>query len=295
MEVKVLFMAFAKGQESKEAVGLKRYIGVAPVQIVAVNPTQAQLEKLYGTEVKAPEYRGKSKVGEEEYNNIRLDFYVKTVPEKEEDVELLSKITFFLTDVQEFNKDKTKARVINKYGEDAWLPIEHIQAGTTPDNMAWFDTSGMRPAYRGEKDLTAFLKNFLVIPNRTYMDKSGERKTIANLADAEAQLGEVAKYFNGDISEIREIISSQPTNKVKLCFGVRTTDDNKQYQDIFNRMTLRLRTTNYSKLDEEIQNAKNNGAYPDTEFSVEPLHEYVVTPTNFSAPVATEKPSGFFN
>lgn len=295
MSVKVVFMAFAKGQESKEAVGIKRYIGVAPVQIVAVNPTKTELEKLYGTEVTAPEYRGKNKIGEEEFENIRLDFFVKTVPEKEGDAELLSKITFFLTNTPEYNKDKTKARVINKYGEDAWLPIDNIKAGTTPDNMTWFNTSGMRPAYRGEKDLTAFLKNFLVIPNRTYTDKNGERKNIANLADAEAQLGEVAKYFTGDISEIREIISSQPTNKVKLCFGVRTTDDNKQYQDIFNRMTLRLRTTNYSKLDEEIQNAKNNGAYPNTEFSVEPLHEYVVTPTEFTAPVATEAPKGFFN
>ena len=44
-----LFMAFATGKESTESNGVKRYIGVAPVFVLAVNPSKAELEKLYDT------------------------------------------------------------------------------------------------------------------------------------------------------------------------------------------------------------------------------------------------------
>ena len=41
------FMAFAKGTESKDGNKVVRYIGVAPVFVLAVNPNKAELEKLY--------------------------------------------------------------------------------------------------------------------------------------------------------------------------------------------------------------------------------------------------------
>lgn len=297
---KVLMMAFAKGQESKEVV-IHRYIGVAPVTILAVNPTKAELEKIYGSQLdKAPEYLGETTINEEKFPQVRIDFLVRTDAEKCNGIDMQSKLSFFLARTPDYNKDKTKVRVINKYGEDAWLPVEHAQAGTTPDNMSWYSMDGARIAYRGERDLTDFLKNFLVIPGRTYTDRqSGEKKVIPNLADAEAQLGQVEAYFKGDFTEIRDIIASQPTNKVKLCFGVKTTDDNKLYQDVFTRKTLRLRVTDYSRLDEEIQNAKANGSYPNTEFSVEPLHEYTVAATQFSQPDPAGAPAqpagGWYN
>ena len=54
-----IFMAFAKGNESTEAAPIKRYIGVAPVTVLAVNPDKATLEQLYNTTLeKAPEYVG---------------------------------------------------------------------------------------------------------------------------------------------------------------------------------------------------------------------------------------------
>ena len=51
------FMAFAKGTESKEGNAVKRYIGVAPVFVLTVNPNKAELEKLYNTQLENdPEY-----------------------------------------------------------------------------------------------------------------------------------------------------------------------------------------------------------------------------------------------
>ena len=97
-----LFMAFAKGTESSEEVVVKRYLGIAPVTIEAVNPSKTELEKLYNTTIDSePEYLSKTKEGQ---SQIRLDFIVKTVKEKC-NVEMLSKISFFLVDELRGNKD----------------------------------------------------------------------------------------------------------------------------------------------------------------------------------------------
>ena len=44
-----VFFAFGKAVESKESTPVKRYVGIAPVKVLAVNPTKAELEKLYNT------------------------------------------------------------------------------------------------------------------------------------------------------------------------------------------------------------------------------------------------------
>ena len=42
-----VFFAFGKAVESKESTPVKRYVGIAPVQIIAVNPTKEKLESIY--------------------------------------------------------------------------------------------------------------------------------------------------------------------------------------------------------------------------------------------------------
>lgn len=56
---------------------------------------------------------------------------------------------------------------------------------------------------------------------------------LPNKADAEARLDKIENYFKGDYSELREAISLQPKNRVKGLFGVRTTEDGKQYQAVY--------------------------------------------------------------
>ena len=160
--------AFAQGSESKEVVR-KLYIGIAPVFVLAVNPNKEETEKLYNTELdEAPNYLGKTEVGPEgngiEVPQVRIDFVVKSDPEKCNGIEMLTKVPFFLNKAYRYNKDNTKVEVINKYGETTWLPIGAAK-GTEPipDNMKWYDTSEMRPAYIGEAELTDFIKKFLNI------------------------------------------------------------------------------------------------------------------------------------
>jgi hypothetical protein len=183
-----------------------------------------------------------------------------------------------------FNRDRSKVEVINKYGESTYLPIACVE-GTEPipDNMKWYDTSGMRPTYIGEADLTAFIKAFLNIPSKSYR-KGNEVVFIKNLADAEAKLDKIESYFRGDVSELKSVIGLQPNNRVKVMFGVRTTDDNNQYQAVYTKKFLKNMVNDYSKLDEDLQARKNAGAYPSVEFLAEPIKEYTVESTDFSSP-----------
>jgi hypothetical protein len=283
----VAMMAFASGSESKDRVK-KLYIGVAPVFIVGVNPNKAEYEKLFNRTLDdAPVYIGEGEVGPEgdrvKVPQIRIDFIVKTDAEKC-GVELTDRITFFLSKAMNFNRDRSKVEVINKYGESTYLPIACVE-GTEPipDNMKWYDTSGMRPTYIGEADLTAFIKAFLNIPSKSYR-KGNEVVFIKNLADAEAKLDKIESYFRGDISELKSVINLQPNNRVKTMFGVRTTDDNNQYQAVYTKKFLKNMVNDYSKLDEDLQARKNAGAYPTVEFLAEPIKEYTVESTDFSSP-----------
>lgn len=283
-----LFMAFATGKESTEGVAVKRYMGVAPVFVLAVNPNKVELEKLYDTELeKAPEYVGEAEIGQEgnkkKVPQVRLDFIVQTDADKCNGIEMKTKISFFIKKEWRYNRDETKVQVINKYGETTWLPIENAKNGTVPETLSWFEPADFRPAYIGEEELTAFIKAYLNIPNKSFRKKDGSVVELKDKSEAEARLDKIADYFKGDFSELRNVIALQPKNKVKCMFGVRTTDDNKQYQAVYTQKFLKNNVTDYSKLDEELQERKANGAYPDTEFSICDLKEYSVEATEFSA------------
>ena len=291
------FMAFSAGKESTEGGVVKRYVGVAPVTVVATNPTKSELEGIYGTSLdKDIEYTGVQDVDGVSVPYARIDFIVKTVADKVDNIDMTTKISYFLRKEYRFNKDKTKVQVIDKYGRTAWVTKEQANAHEIPqyaNGPANLD-SDYRPAYVGEEDLTNFVKNYLNIPNvQKYVD--GKWILVDNPSDCEARLDNIDKFFAGDFKELKEIMSYQPNNKVKVLFGVRTTDDGKQYQSAYTQMVLRNGVTDFAKLDADLKERKNAGAYPTTEFEVVPLHEYKVEATEpEDLPESTKAPDGWF-
>ena len=295
-EAKV-FMAFASGSESKENVR-KLYKGVAPVFVRAVNPNKTVLSSFYGVDIEEdPVYTGETEIGNDGNKKtvpqVRIDFLVVTNPEKSNGIEMRTKISFFIKKAFRYNRENTKVQVIDKYGQTAWPTIEEAKVHAIPqyENGPANLDADYRPAYIGEEDLVGFIKAYLNIPNPSfsYKDKNtGEIvvKTLPNLDDALARLDGIDNYFKGDFKELESILKLQPNNVVKACFGVRTTDENKQYQAVYTQKFLKNVITDYSRLDKDIQDKKDAGSYSTTEFSTEPLHEYNVEPTNFSTGVS---------
>lgn len=280
-----LFMAFGKASETTE-VQIKRYIGVAPVFVLAVNPTKEELSELYGRDIqKVPEYTGVSELtvlGEKKQVQFaRINFVVATDPAKCDGIDMKTTISFILRNSVQYTKDNQKVQVINKYGETAYLTMEEFKQNIIPERLNWFSPDGCRPALMGEADLVNFIKKYLGIPNRTYK-KDGETSIeIENLEDAEARLDRMQDYFKGDVSELKELISLLPNNKIKVLFGVRSYNGS-MYQDVYTREFLKNSATNYSFLDTHMQNSKSYNMYPNTEFEVCNLKEYKVEATTFS-------------
>ena len=91
-----IFMAFGAGRESTEVVGAKRYIGVAPVYVLAVNPSKKELEDIYGRELeKDVVYTSEVTLNDKQIKQVRIDFLVKTDVEVT-NVDLTTKISFFI-------------------------------------------------------------------------------------------------------------------------------------------------------------------------------------------------------
>ena len=296
-------MAFAKGKETAEVVSIKRYIGVGSVSIVAVNPNKKELESIYNTTLeKEPEYLSKIETGEGEtrhqVENAKIDFIVKTDPTDtcNNGIDMITKVTFFIRKEYRFNRDKTKVQVIDKYGRTAWVTIEQAKAKEVPvysNGPANLDKD-YRPCFIGEEELTSFIKTYLGIGNvMKYVNGTWIMRE--NSADYESRLDKINEYFKGNFKEIADIINLQPNNKIKVLFGVRNTDDGKQYQTAYTQMFIYATSKEYSKLAADLEERKANGAFSSTEFEVCDIKEYAVNSTSFTANTSNESDLPFDN
>lgn len=277
-----LFMAVAKGK-STDTAEYKRYIGVAPVFINAVNPTKKELEGFYNTTIdNEPKYLGEVEVNDKKIPNVRIDFIV-TTDETAVGTALRTKVSFFIRNEYRYNRDRTKVQVIDKYGRTAWVTIEQAKNHEIPtysNGPANLDKD-YRPLYYGEEQLTEFIRAYLgILPVMKYVDNTWVMRE--HPEEYEIRLDKIANYFKNDFSELKEIITYQPNNKVKVLFGVRTTDDNKMYQTVFTDMFLKNSNSDYTKLAKAVQERKDAGAYSTTDFEVCDLKEYVVKPTEIA-------------
>ena len=280
------FLAIGKTQESKETQEFKKYVGVASSFVVAVNPTKKELENIYGHEIaNDPEYVVDTDNGKE----ARIRFIVKSDPKTNNNIEIINNVMFILRNTPAYNKDHTKVQVIDKYGNTTWANAEDAKAGkhllSGNGNELKLDSS-YHIACVGEVDLITFLKVYLGVGEAfNYVNNSWVKKD--NADDYLFSLEHIKDYFKGDFSEIKEAIALQPNNKIKLLYGVRTTDDGKQYQTVASRSTMFLYNNAgskaYEKLEKELTNAKDNGSYSTTEFKVQELAEYNVEPTDLSS------------
>lgn len=289
--VKFANMAFSKGVATSDNTNFKRYIGIGKVRVVAVNPTAEEIKAIYD----------RSEVGEEptylsEYEGTptcRIHFIVKTVAEDNNGIDTTNTLRFSLRDEYRFNSDKSKVQVIDDYGRTAWAVVNR-DITFNPSNPKQFKVLGVpvyangpadiaakfRPMYAGEEALEEFIRTQLNLPmTRRYVNGVWEAKTGDALIDCIGVLDNIDSYFKGDFSELKELMTYQPNNAVKLAFGVKTADDGKQYTDFYTGMFLGGNARSTERLAKAIKADKEAGRWPNTEFDVCPLREHTVNAT----------------
>lgn len=295
-------MAISKGNASKEAQEFKRFIGVCPVFVKAVNPNKAEHEKLFNTTLEeAPVYvQDKEDSDGNSYKNVRISVVLQPDTEKIGFDMPLVTMPLFITNQKQHGANSGKYQVVDKYGRFAWATEAEISAKEIPtySNGKKADISNdYRIAYVGEEDLTNFIRVFLCIPSITKWDNN-EKCMVPNTdvkpeeCECRLDIETFEKFFKGDFSEIKDILGFQPTNKVKVCLGVRTDANGKLFQSVYTKKFISNAATNYSSLDKALQAdiayATTHNKALSTEYSAKAVHEYSVTPTTFTASESSE-------
>lgn len=280
-------MAIAKGNETKE-VSFKRYIGIGNVNVLAVNPTKAELAKL-GREVEEEPVYVTEKDG---VKTIRITLYVKPI-----EIDEILIMSFFVRNQRFASRDKGTFQVIDSYGRTAWVTEEQLKNHDIPVSSNGNTISianNYRPAFSGEDSFTQFVKAYLGIPNLTvYINGQWVPNPKATPADCEVRFDHIDRWFNDDIKEIKDAFAYQPGNTAQVLFGMRTDDQNRQFQTFFSEKFYkgmkvidqsRYQADGFSKeLDKVNSNPATSGRYANTEFTFGPLKEYSPTATNFEA------------
>jgi hypothetical protein len=288
----VCFLTIGKTQESKEASeGFKRYVGLASSYVLAVCPKKAELDELMGFESQSePEYVKEDEQGKQAI----VTFIVKTDADSNNGIEIVNRATIILRPQPAYNKDQTKVQVIDQYGNFTWADTEVAKAGGKIEHATKLDK--YRMACVGECALVDFLKKYLGVPD-AYDYKNGVWVKKENGKSEEGIFGleRIKDYFKGDFSELREALALQPNNKIKLLYGVKTSEDGKEYQAVCMRDRFILRSsaneTAIAKMDADLQDAYNRGSFSNITYKVQPLAEYEVEPTDLSSAPSGNKGS----
>ena len=248
MSKAISFMAVAKGNESKE-VEVKRYIGLGAIGILAVNPTRAELNKIYGssTSTEEPKYTGETVVKNAEgadvkAQQIRISLIAKTDKNIgcNSGIETIIPINMFLTKGYQYSVKNgvTKVKVIDDYGQTAWVTSEELKSGAIPEYeikrgpntgkmMKAQIFPGYRPAFIGEEELMKVIAALLNIPNpKVWNEDAGTYELKTNpdeLKDCECRfdLDTMKAFFAGNMKELEDTLKFQPNNRMKLLFGIR--------------------------------------------------------------------------
>lgn len=291
-------MAFGKGTKRDSEISVKRYIGLAAVKILGVNPTAKQQNEWFNTNsfTEEPVYVGKGKAknskGDDiEVPQIRLNFVVRTNPtiKCNSGIEMTTNVSIFLSKGFQYSHKNgvDKIKVIDEFGRTAWATADDLKNHAIPvyANGPARITNNYRPCYIGEEELLNFLKTYIGIPNPEVWNESQGKfvmKPASELEDCKCGFDNIEKYFTGDVSEIKEILTYQPENMIKVLFGVRTSDDGKQYQAAYTRAFVSVTSTNYSRLKKDLEDAQAAGAFSTTAFEVCDLKEFNIQATDYS-------------
>lgn len=273
------FMAFSHGISSESNNEPKRYIGIGNANIIAVNPTREEMNLIFNSSAKTDPitYIGERDVDGKKIPTVRITFILKLDPTFNNGIDAIVPISFNLEKRYRVNRAGDKIQVIDEYGRTTWVTKQELDTHAIPvfSNGPAKISNNYRPVLRGEENIVKFMKTFLGINDiDVYNSTTGRFEENPDKAACLIMLDRINDYFSGDISEIKEGIALQPENRIKILFGVRHTDDNRDYQDFFNGCFMKARQNSIKMLERELTNSKNNGMYPNTDFEIIPITTY---------------------
>lgn len=247
----------------------EKLIGVGSINVLAVNPNNAKL-RFYGWNI--PETQEEPKyvvVDNDGRKSARIRFLVQVQDIKEKPVVAMD---FWVRPEVSLNKDNTKCKIIDEYGRTAWGTKDEIKEHKVPEypNGPANISKNYKLCHIGEEELVNFLMKYLnVTPLQVYKDNAW----VTSSDPGKLTIDNWQAICDGNVKELIEYVSLMPDNKVKVAFGIRTSEDNKSYQTFLNTRYF----SNWSKVD-------SSGEYAQAKKAIEKFYQdRPSAPVTFSA------------
>ena len=218
-------------QSSENSSSFSLKIGLAEVEVVAINPSKAQLMKLLAIpEDKQDNFKEKDYVGntEEGDDKVSIDVYVKRVVDGQ-----IFPVRFNIIDKVRVNKDGSKTQFINQIGATSWaddkanLPTFFTKfTEGKKDNLKVIGDKSFREAKVGEEELYTFLTKWLA-----NVDWKKQPDIFLDFK----------KLMRGNVTELNNLIGNELTGTFLAPFTIREVEkdgETKQYQSIYNKAFL---------------------------------------------------------
>lgn len=265
------------------------YTGCGNFKIVAINPTKVEKEKLYPNRqfTEEPVYAA----DRDGVKGIRIEFTLASL-----DIEnLLIPVSFWMRAEKSHGSNSGKTEVIDNYSRTVWLTDDEVSSHYIPkfpDGTPKIDKT-YRVAATGESQVIKWMKNVLNIRD---VIEYGKSNYIERPQDAEIYFENIKKFFEGDISELKNMWLLQPDAVFTAMVGIRTTERGS-FMSVYTGNMLKpgnaagsFTEKKASKIMSVINDDKSRGSLADTEFSEAFIHEYKVDPTKLDDVIASKMP-----
>lgn len=290
--------AESKNPSNGEYADIRKYIGVGSVNVLAINPDNARLRSYGWTipeDAEEPKYVTTDSSGRK---SARVRFLVQIQDLDEKPVVAMD---FWIRPDISFTADNSKCKLIDSFGRTAYGTKEEVKAHRIPQyaNGPASIASDYKPCHVGEEEIVLFTMKYLNVTPLQIFD----RKTqgwVSSKNPGRLTIDHWDRLCNGDVSELKQYFALQPDNRVKVVFGIRTTDENKTYQTFMSNVFIGNGatpdrnsgeyTTARKAIDRAIDYAnEHNKDYPYS-FSALPVKEWKETATEVKENPAEDMP-----
>lgn len=253
--------------------GPKKYIGVTPVKVIAINPTRDELETLYGKALeKEPQYI----FDKDGKRTVLINIWLKSTNEVEGKPIVFNQLKIWISDNIVLFKGKDgqeRCRIIDNYGECATVSGAEFQAGMIPPKSRV--VGNFRPAKRGEETLVSFIKAWIDVQNSTEWDKGAGKWVPVSpekLKDAEITY-DWQQWMDGDWSDLKALVEEYKDRLMQVSVGLELRDKT-WYQTVFDGYFMRGWETNYGYMQKQVDRFLEG----ETSVKNEETHEYERVP-----------------